>query len=136
MASGAAALNAAAAVAVFAVLVMSSQGHPKTGPLCSDCVSLCSTNCTAYIASSCREQCDTPSGCQDCKNQVLWGCQDCCSKGTCSCDCNSTIVNACRLACSPRYASCQSCRSGITQTCYSTCNSDCNNNCVKKDHGC
>ncbi|XP_062201449.1 uncharacterized protein LOC133903967 [Phragmites australis] len=153
MASGAAAaFKAAAVVSVFAVLALSSHGHPKTGPLCSQCASQCNTNCTASAAANCNSYCSAPSGCQSCIDQVLQGCQNCCNNSTsssdccgngcagdcvtCGCDCNSIVGIRCAPACKPNYLACQACKNAVGQQCHTSCNSACNDNCVKKDHGC
>nr|CAB3497081.1 unnamed protein product [Digitaria exilis] len=122
---GAAALNAMAAIAIFAVLVMSSQGHPKK-PLCSDCPELCRANCSAQLSAAlpaeCVSSCDQtpPPQCAVCKSQLLQECQDCCGNATrtgacctggcvgdgcgdtCGCDCSSYAGNACMYACKTR----------------------------------
>ncbi|PUZ45352.1 hypothetical protein GQ55_8G215900 [Panicum hallii var. hallii] len=158
MVSSAAGLKAATAVAIFAVLVMSSQGHPRTKPLCSDCPSLCNTNCSAVIAATCNSTCSPPvAECDRCKSQVLQGCcQDFCSSShgtssysccpsdciggnctTCSCDsCNAALQDRCTFACSMHasdLARCEGCKNGVGQQCYSPCISACNDHCVKKD---
>ncbi|OEL20240.1 hypothetical protein BAE44_0018741 [Dichanthelium oligosanthes] len=159
MVSGAAGLKAAAAVAVFAVLVMSSQGHhPKRWPLCSDCQSQCSTNCSATVAAECSSDCSPPqASCDSCKSQVLQGCcQDFCKSSsgtgsnsccpndciggscvTCSCDnCTTTVQNNCAPACNLHeddQLRCQACRNGAAQQCFPSCLSACNDHCVKKD---
>ncbi|CAL4980357.1 unnamed protein product [Urochloa decumbens] len=148
MVSGAAGLRAAAAVAVFAVLVMSSQGHPRKKPLCSDCPSLCNTNCTAEIAQKCINECSFQYGCDQCRSQVLQSCcrnfcsnsngtssLSCCPNGTSSvtcCDnCDSVVINNCASPCSD--LSCMACQNGIGQQCRESCMSACNGNCVNKD---
>ncbi|KAF8700101.1 hypothetical protein HU200_034464 [Digitaria exilis] len=150
MVSGASGFRAAvAAVAIFAVLVMSSQGHPKKS-LCSDCPSLCSANCTAVIAEKCSNECSYQYDCDQCKAQVLQSCCksfcshfsdgtgsfSCCPNGTssvtCSCEyCDSPVQNSCTSACSP--LTCMACTDGIGQQCIPPCMSDCNDHCVKKD---
>ncbi|PWZ10147.1 hypothetical protein Zm00014a_032311 [Zea mays] len=140
MASDAAGAGAAVAVAVLAILVLSSMGHPNKGPLCSECGSLCNTNCTAEAANSttCRSYCDNdPTAArEDCERQVLQGCQAAyCSYGTCSRDCNLEAQNAC-LSIPDDYTDCQACKQGMFQSCFPTCQSNCNSTCVKKEHGC
>ena len=143
-------LMAAAALAVFAVLVMSSQGLPRKKPLCSDCSSLCNTSCTAIAAANCSSYCSTFPW-EQCKSQVLQACcQSVCSSSTgtsnisccpsdcmggdcqtCSCDnCNTAVQNVCSDASNLR---CQSSQNGIGQDCLSPCISDCNDHCTKKD---
>ncbi|KAG2562946.1 hypothetical protein PVAP13_8KG305100 [Panicum virgatum] len=153
MVSGSAAsLKVAVAVAVFTVLVMSSQGHPRKKPLCSDCGSLCNANCTAMVTETCRNECNFQFACDQCKSQVRQACcqnfcsssngtsiYSCCPNGcvdsdcaTCSCDyCDTGVENSCTSPCSDRY--CRLCTWGIEQQCLPSCISDCNNNCVKKD---
>ncbi|CAL4983776.1 unnamed protein product [Urochloa decumbens] len=150
----AAGLKAAAAFAVFAVLVVSSQGHPRTKPLCSDCQSLCDANCTAMVIASCTEECNFQAGCDSCKSQVLqFCCQSFCSSSndtstvssccpsdcisgscvSCSCDnCDTAAQNSCRSACSDLR--CRACQNAVGQQCnISGCVADCNDHCVKKD---
>ncbi|CAL4992177.1 unnamed protein product [Urochloa decumbens] len=149
MALGAAGLRAAAAIAVFTVLVMSSQGHPRTKPLCSDCSSLCNTNCTAEIAEKCINECSFQGACDQCESQVLQSCCQnfcsssdgtssfsCCPNGTssvtCNCgNCNSAAQSSCTSPCSE--LSCMSCQFGIGQQCRDSCMSACKENCVNYD---
>ncbi|KXG21458.1 uncharacterized protein LOC110430620 [Sorghum bicolor] len=136
MAFGAAAAAYAAAVAVFAIMVLSSLGHPETGPLCSDCGLLCTMNCTTEIATKCRSYCENPSaGRQYCQRQVFQACTlSFCCNGNCSRDCDLEAQNGCHVH--DTTIDCQSCRGGVLQYCIPTCNSNCNSTCVKKDHGC
>ncbi|TVU46550.1 hypothetical protein EJB05_06091, partial [Eragrostis curvula] len=161
MVSGAAGLRAAADVVVLAMLVLSSQGHPTKKPLCSDCPSLCSTNCSAFIDAASNGTCSPPiEPCNSCKSQVLRGCcQDFCSSGnetnsissccpsdcisgdfaTCSCDnCKTKVEQTCGWAACGMHASdrmrCDNCKMGAAQACFPSCNSACNDNCVKKKH--
>ena len=155
MASRAAVLiKAAATVAVFALLAMSSHGHPKTGPLCRDCSSQCDTNCSAIVAANCSSYCNPPPGCDGCKTLVLQMCQDCCNSngtstlscckndcigdcGTCGCtSCDIAVQNSCMFACKPNYSACYACTNAVRQQCLTSCNSDCNDNCVKKEKDC
>jgi hypothetical protein len=153
MASTAAALRAVAAVAVFAMLVMSCRGHPKTGPLCSDCASLCYTNCSAVAAAECGSDCNTPPGCDGCKTTVVQYCQDCCNSngtstysccdngcigdcGTCGCTSCDVVLIKCRSACNPNYSGCQACSDAVRHQCETSCNTACNENCVKKENDC
>ncbi|CAO2144585.1 unnamed protein product [Urochloa humidicola] len=162
MASGAAGLRAAAAIAaVFAVLVMSSQGHPRTKPLCSDCQSLCNTNCTAFVAEACNSSCSLPPGqCEGCESSVLKACcqsfcsssndtstvSSCCPSAcisggnctSCSCEfCSAAVVqNSCSVPCSMHASDmmrCNACKAGAGQYCNESCMSACNDNCVKID---
>ncbi|PVH34447.1 hypothetical protein PAHAL_8G219900 [Panicum hallii] len=131
---------------------MFSQGHPRNKPLCSDCSSLCNTNCTAMVNANCSNECSFQFSCQQCQSQVRQACcQDFCSRSdgtssysccpnncvdgdcsTCTCDnCNAAIQNSCTSACSDRY--CRACQSGVAQQCMSSCLSDCNDHCVKKN---
>ncbi|KAG0517210.1 hypothetical protein BDA96_09G069000 [Sorghum bicolor] len=130
MASGAA---ATAAVAVFAILVLSSLGRPETGPLCSDCALLCTVNCTTQIDTTCRSYCENPLAArQSCEKQVFQACtvSSCCN-GNCSRDCISVAKDACQFV-HDNSIDCESCRGGILQSCPLACNSDCNSTCVKK----
>ncbi|RCV38779.1 hypothetical protein SETIT_8G169400v2 [Setaria italica] len=159
MVSGAAGFRAAAAIAVLAVLVMSSQGHPSKKPLCSDCPSLCNTNCSAVVAAACAVDCSPPVGqCEGCKSQVLRGCcqsfcsssndtstvSSCCPSdcisgdcGTCSCDnCSAAVQNNCAWPCSMHASDmmrCNACRYGAAEQCATSCISACDDHCVKKD---
>ncbi|KAG2562944.1 hypothetical protein PVAP13_8KG268400 [Panicum virgatum] len=144
------------AVAVFAMLVMSSQGHPKK-PLCSDCLSLCNANCTPVVDARCSYDCSPPvAQCDSCKSQILPQCcldfcsgsngnssysccpDDCISGNctTCSCDnCITAVQTSCAFPCSMHASDilrCQNCRSGAAQQCYTPCMSACNDHCVKK----
>ncbi|AQK84636.1 uncharacterized protein LOC100278974 precursor [Zea mays] len=134
MASGA---GAAAAVAVFAIMVLSSLGHPRTGPLCSDCGSMCTANCTGEVATSCRSYCENPLAArQSCERQVLQACTvSFCCYGNCTRDCNLEAHNACQSV-HDTTIDCQSCTGGIFQSCFPACNSNCNSTCVNKEHGC
>ena len=152
MVSGAAGLRATVVIAIFAVLVMSSLGHPRNKPLCSDCSSLCNTNCAAMVMANCSNECNYQFSCQQCQSQVRQACcknfcsssdgtssYSCCPNNcvdgdcsTCNCDnCNAAIQNSCISACSDRY--CRACQFGISQQCMSSCLTDCNDHCVKKD---
>ncbi|KAG2558493.1 hypothetical protein PVAP13_8NG270200 [Panicum virgatum] len=158
MVSGAAGLKATAAIAVFAMLVMSSQGHPRTKVLCSNCPLLCGTNCSAVVEANCNSTCSPPvAECDRCKSQVLQGCcQNFCSSSngnssysccpndcisgsctTCSCDnCITTVQTNCAFPCSMHASDilrCEACRNGVGQQCYTSCISACNDHCVKKD---
>ncbi|CAL4992180.1 unnamed protein product [Urochloa decumbens] len=159
MVSGAAGLRAAAAIAVFTVLVMSSQGHPRTKPLCSDCPSLCGANCSAVVAAECNSTCSPRvAECDSCKSQVLQGCcQNFCSNSNdtstistccpsdcisgncvaCSCEtCTTAVQNSCAWPCgwhASDISRCQSCEQGVGQQCYTSCIGACNDHCVKKD---
>ncbi|KAI4974088.1 hypothetical protein ZWY2020_042172 [Hordeum vulgare] len=107
MAAGGACLLAA--LAVFSMLIMSSVGNPK--PLCSDCGTLCSTNCTAEAKTSCSGYCDY-SPREGCERQVFERCTrdgTCCtSNGTCTCDCNTVAQNSC-TGDTDTYTDCQAC---------------------------
>ncbi|OEL19906.1 hypothetical protein BAE44_0019076 [Dichanthelium oligosanthes] len=156
MASGAAALKAAAAVAVFAMLVMSSQGHPKTGPLCSDCASQCSTNCSAITAANCSSACsgNYPPECYSCLDRVYNAYENCCSNDTINsglsccdngcfgdcitcgpCDVNGLLTVRCMGVCQLDNSACQACKDAATKQCNTDCNSACSKICVKKDKG-
>ncbi|KAE8780016.1 hypothetical protein D1007_46859 [Hordeum vulgare] len=120
------------AFAVFSMLVMSSLGNPR--PLCSDCETLCRTNCTAEVETSCSSTCnDNPL--EGCRRQVFERCTTdgtcCSSNGTCACDCNTVSQDRCR-GITDNYTDCQACERGQFDYCYSTCKSGCNNNCKKK----
>ncbi|CAO2142189.1 unnamed protein product [Urochloa humidicola] len=159
MVSGAAGLRATAAIAVSALLVMSSQGHPRSKPLCSDCPSLCNTNCSAFVAKECNSTC-TPNmaECDRCKSLVLQGCcqsfcstsndtstissccpSDCISGNctACSCEtCTTAVQNSCSWPCSWHASDmlrCEGCQRGAGEQCCTSCISACNDNCVKID---
>ncbi|CAL4987142.1 unnamed protein product [Urochloa decumbens] len=142
MVSDSGGLRAAAAIAVFAVLVMSSQGHPRTKPLCSDCPSLCGANCSAVVAAECNSTCSPRvAECDSCKSQVLRGCcQSFCSNSNdtstistcCPSDCISGNCAACSWHASD-ISRCQACQQGVGQQCYTSCIGACNDHCVKKD---
>ncbi|CAL4980356.1 unnamed protein product [Urochloa decumbens] len=159
MVSGAAGLRAAAAIAVFAVLVMSSQGHPRTKPLCSDCPTLCGANCSAEVAKECNSTCSiNVAQCEACKSQVIQACcqsfcsssndtstvSSCCPSAcisgnctACSCNtCTTAVDNSCAFPCTMHASDilrCQSCQQGVGQQCSISCLSACNANCVDKD---
>ncbi|KAF8700102.1 hypothetical protein HU200_034465 [Digitaria exilis] len=130
MVSGAVGLKTPVAIAVLAMLFMSSQGHPRTKPLCSDCQPQCNTNCTAIAAvgqACCQKFCGGSDGTSS---------FSCCPNGTssvtCSCDsCKSDIQNSCTSPCSDLR--CMACRDGFGKQCNQSCLDDCNNNCVKKN---
>ncbi|VAH70636.1 unnamed protein product [Triticum turgidum subsp. durum] len=131
MAAGGASLLA---FSIFAMLVMSSLGGPR--PLCSDCETLCRTNCDAEVETLCGSTCDyNNSGQADCRRQLLKRCTTegtCCSSNdTCTCDCNTVAQNGC-FGVSDGYTRCGSCKLGRFNQCYPTCKNDCNNNCKKK----
>ncbi|CAL4992198.1 unnamed protein product [Urochloa decumbens] len=118
MASGASGLQAAAAaaIAVFAALVMSSQGHPRTKPLCSDCPSLCvaTPNCTAFVAEACNSSCSLPPGqCEGCEASAL---KACCQSFCSNSNDTSTVSSCCPSDCitiSGSSSNCTSCSCGF-----------------------
>ena len=152
--SGAAALKAAAFVAVFAMLVMSSQGNPRTGPLCSNCASQCSTQCGTITATNCSSACGYPPECYSCLDRVYNGYEDCCSNATINsslsscdngcfgdcvtcapCDVNGLMTVRCMDVCKLNKTACQACEDTVSQQCNASCNKDCSKTCVKKSNG-
>ncbi|KAM3198625.1 hypothetical protein ACQJBY_073662 [Aegilops geniculata] len=122
-----------AAVVVFSMLIMSSLGDPK--PLCSDCGTLCSTNCTAEASTSCNASGNCYNPRADCQKQVFEGCTRdgfCCSSdGTCTCDCNTVAQERCSSV-TDGSVRCDSCKRGMFDQCYPACVSNCNTKCKKK----
>ncbi|CAN6217379.1 unnamed protein product [Urochloa humidicola] len=151
MASGSAALKvAAAAVAVFAILVMSSQGNPRMGPPCSSCASQCNTTCGFITAQNCSRACDYPPECISCldgvasahdnccSNATIYSTISCCDNGcvgdcvTCSpCDLNGLLTVRCLDVCQLNNSACQACKDAVSQQCNTGCNKDCSKTCVK-----
>ncbi|KAI5003924.1 hypothetical protein ZWY2020_031167 [Hordeum vulgare] len=123
-----------AAVAVFSMLIMSSQGNPR--PLCSDCEPQCRTNCTAEVETTCREYCTRGGGPREsCRSSIFERCTangDCSgSNGTSTCDCNTMAENTC-LSVTDGTLQCRPCMSNIYDQCFHPCTNDCNNRCKKK----
>ncbi|RCV38781.1 hypothetical protein SETIT_8G169600v2 [Setaria italica] len=126
MVSGAVGLKAAVAVAVLAVLLMSSQGHPRK----KDCASQCYNNCTAIAAvlqACCQNVCSSNGA-----TSSLSCCPNGTSSVTCNCDnCNIAVQNVCATTCS--NLRCEACKDRITKECNESCIGACNDHCVKKD---
>jgi hypothetical protein len=154
MASSAAALKTAAAtVAVFAVLVISSQGNPRTGPPCSSCGSQCNSTCGTVTATNCSSACGYPPECYNCLDRVYNGYESCCGNATINsgvsccdngclgdcyekcgpCDVNGLMTVRCRDVCKLNSTACEACEETVSRQCNASCNKDCSKTCVKKD---
>ncbi|CAN6217380.1 unnamed protein product [Urochloa humidicola] len=155
MASGAAALKAAAAtVAIFAMLVMSSQGDPRTWPPCSYCGFQCNITCGTVAATNCSSVCSYTPECYTClhlawtgygecfSNETIYNSVSCCDNGcygnymTCGpCDIKSVIRARCVDVCNFDNSACETCKDAVSQQCNTACSRDCSKTCLKNDKG-
>ncbi|CAL5081041.1 unnamed protein product [Urochloa decumbens] len=155
MASGAAALKAAAAIAVFSMLVMSSQGDPKTGPPCSYCEFQCNITSGTVAATNCSSACSYNPECYTClhlaitaygecfSNETIYNSVSCCANGcygsymTCGpCDFRTVLRACCMDVCNFNNSTCETCKDAVpSSTCNTDCSRDCSKTCVKNDKG-
>ncbi|KAF7034128.1 hypothetical protein CFC21_045193 [Triticum aestivum] len=119
MAAGGASLIAAV---VFSVLIMSSLGGPM--PLCSDCETMCRTNCTAEAEANCANYCyDTQSTAGYCE-----GCMGAYFDQHCNPECLKNCSNGCKKKVLPRplCSDCDTvCSTKCTEELQTTCSEYC-----------